>query len=413
MSMEDNYIEENLIEVPADWMPANSNIKAIGVGGAGQNAVTYMFNQHIEGCTFVVCNTDSQALEGSNVPIKIHLGKGQGAGCDPIKGRNAALEAVDEIAEKVLDCGTDMLFITAGMGGGTGTGAAPVIASLAKKRGILTVGVVSIPFKTEGREAILKAVNGIREMEHNVDSLIIINNEKLYEVYADSLAIDAFPKADEILATAVRGIVEIIKKKGYVNVDMEDVKTMMRDSGVALMGIGSGTGENRLEDAVKGALISPLLNKFDLHTAKNMLLNISSSNSSQGVKMQDLAEIDRLLEKYTGNANKFKRGIVYEDDPDMGDKVSITVIATGFQYEEINGMTDESLGIIVNVDSDFEYAPEQDVILNESENIKVGPTECRNERRFNFTEKPVLARCEAKDLTELENTPAIKRTNVK
>lgn len=397
------------IAIPMDWMPENSNIKAIGVGGAGQNAVTYMYNQHIEGCTFVVCNTDGQALEGSNVPVKIHLGKGQGAGCDPIKGRNAAEEAAEEIAGKVLDCGTDMLFVTAGMGGGTGTGAAPVIAAMAKKRGILTVGVVTIPFKTEGREAILKAVNGIREMEHNVDSLIIINNEKLYEVYADSFAYEAFPKADEILATAVRGIVEIIKKEGYVNVDMEDVKTMMRDSGVALMGIGTGTGDNRLEEAVKGAVISPLLNEFDLHTAKNMLINISSGKNDRGIKMQDLSKIDAMLEKYLGNANKFKRGIVYEEDPDYGDKVSITVIATGFKMEAISGMTDENLGIIENIGSDFEYVPVQDCFTGEVENVKVGPTESRNEKRFHFDERPALSVSDPAAIQELENVPAIKR----
>ena len=168
----------DIVFKPNDWQPENSNIKAIGVGGGGQNAVTYMYNQHIEGCTFIVCNTDKQALDNSNVPIKIQLGNGLGAGCNPIKGRNAATEAMDEIAEKVLDCGTEMLFITAGMGGGTGTGAAPVIAKMAKERNILTVGVVTIPFRNDGKETFAKAQDGIAEMEKNVDSLIVIDNEK-------------------------------------------------------------------------------------------------------------------------------------------------------------------------------------------------------------------------------------------
>ncbi|MCQ2169879.1 MAG: cell division protein FtsZ [Bacteroidales bacterium] len=395
--------------IPENWVPENSNIKAIGVGGGGQNAVTYMYNQHIEGCTFVVCNTDPQALEDSNVPVKIKLGKGLGAGCDPIKGRNAAEEAVDEIAEKVLDNGTEMLFVTAGMGGGTGTGAAPVIAAMAKKRGILTVGVVTIPFQNEGKEAIQKAINGIRELEKNVDSLLVIDNEKLYEVYGDMLAKDAYPKADEILATAVRGIVEIIKKKGYVNVDMEDVKTMMKDSGVALMGIGTGTGENRLEDAVHDAVISPLLNDFDLKTAKNILVNVTSGYNEHGLLMKDLAQIDKLIESYTGSASRFKRGIVYEMDEDFGDKVSITVIATGFTMESLHGVTDKSLGNVIELDSDYEYTPDPDVIKEVSSNVKIGPSDMRNERRFNFTQAPELCNWEGAALGDLEHTPAIKR----
>ena len=200
---------DNMV-TPSDWVPVDSIIKVIGVGGGGCNAVDYMYRQKIEGCTFIVCNTDSQALDNTDVPVKIQLGTGLGAGCDPTKGRNAALDSQDIIKEKVLE-NTEMLFITAGMGGGTGTGAAPVIASMAKKKGILTVGVVTIPFKNEGGEAMSKAIDGINELEKNVDSLLIINNEKLYDFYGDMLIQDAFPKADEVLATAVRGITEIIE----------------------------------------------------------------------------------------------------------------------------------------------------------------------------------------------------------
>ena len=247
---------DNILEVtPNDWTPEpDSIIKVIGVGGGGCNAVNYMYNQKIEGCTFIVCNTDSQALNKCDVPVKIQLGEGLGAGTNPREGRNAALNSQAEIEKKVLSGKTEMLFITAGMGGGTGTGAAPVIAAQAREKGILTVGVVTIPFRTQGAETMQKALEGINELEKNVDSLLIIDNEKLLDEYGDLLLQKAFPKADEVLATAVRGITEIIKKKGYINVDFRDVKNMMKNSGYALMGCGTGTGENRLEDAVLNAV---------------------------------------------------------------------------------------------------------------------------------------------------------------
>ena len=317
-----DFIDTNDI-VPTDWVPENSIIKVIGVGGGGCNAVNYMYHQHIEGCTFIVCNTDAQALNACDVPIKIQLGEGLGAGCNPTEGRNAALNSQEEIAEKVINSKTEMLFITAGMGGGTGTGAAPVIAAMAKKKGILTVGVVTIPFKNQGNETMSKALDGISELEKNVDSLLIINNEKLYDFYGDLLLQDAFPKVDEVLATAVRGITEIIKHRGHINVDFNDIRTMMKNSGMALMGCGTGTGENRVEDAVRSALESPLLNDFDLKTAKNVLLNITVPKSDQGMKMRQLEEVNKLVNEYTGGANNFKSGIVFNEDPAFGDRVNI------------------------------------------------------------------------------------------
>ncbi len=401
----------DIVFKPNDWQPENSNIKAIGVGGGGQNAVTYMYNQHIEGCTFIVCNTDKQALDNSNVPIKIQLGNGLGAGCNPIKGRNAATEAMDEIAEKVLDCGTEMLFITAGMGGGTGTGAAPVIAKMAKERNILTVGVVTIPFRNDGKETFAKAQDGIAEMEKNVDSLIVIDNEKLYEVYGDTLAHEAYPKTDEVLATAVRCIVEIIKKKGYVNVDMEDVKTMMKDSGVAIMGMGCGSGEHRLEEAVQQAIESPLLNDIDLMTAKNLLVNITSGFNEQGLHMGDLNRIDKLIEAHTGPGKYFKRGHVYEYDPEYGDKVNITIIATGFDMDVLGGVVLDDLTI--KIDSNYEYSPEKDVTLSLTEKIKIGPNDSRNVPKFNFSEAPCLWGDVNGRMNDLECTPSIKRIKSK
>ena len=282
---------DNIEIVPETWIPDESIIKVIGVGGGGCNAVNYMYRQRIEGCTFIVCNTDRQALDKCDVPVKIQLGDdGLGAGTNPTEGRNAALNSQELIAEKVLGGNTEMLFITAGMGGGTGTGAAPVIASMAKKKGILTVGVVTIPFRNQGNETMSKAIDGITELENNVDSLLIIDNEKLFDVYGDLLVQDAFPKADEVLATAVRGITEIIKKRGHINVDFKDVSTMMRNdnrggSRYALMGCGTGTGKNRIEDAVRSALESPLLNDFDLNTAQKVLINVTTGDNQEGLTM--------------------------------------------------------------------------------------------------------------------------------
>lgn len=402
--------------MPNDWIPENSIIKVIGVGGGGCNAVNYMYHNRIEGCTFIVCNTDAQALESCDVPVKIQLGEGLGAGCNPTEGRNAALNSQDEIAEKVINNNTDMLFITAGMGGGTGTGAAPVIAAMAKKKGILTVGVVTIPFKSEGNESMSKAIDGINELEKNVDSLIIINNEKIYKEYGDLLIQDAFPKADEVLATAVRGITEIIKKRGFINVDFKDVKAMMTGSGMALMGCGTGRGKNRLQDAVKMAMDSPLLNDFDIKTAKNVLINITSGSSKDGLMMKQLDEIDKMIKEYTGNANNFKRGIVFDEDPDFGDKVSITVIATGFKMARIIEITEGNLGNIIQIDSNFVYkknesATDEGIELPEVRSQKIGYNNTAIRKRISFEEgrKPALLIREGEDKSELENTPAIKR----
>jgi len=410
-----DFLDTNDI-VPTDWIPENSIIKVIGVGGGGCNAVNYMYHQHIEGCTFIVCNTDAQALNACDVPVKIQLGEGLGAGCNPTEGRNAALNSQDEIAEKVIDCKTEMLFITAGMGGGTGTGAAPVIAAMAKKKGILTVGVVTIPFKSEGNESMSKAIDGINELEKNVDSLIIINNEKIYKEYGDLLIQDAFPKADEVLATAVKGITDIIKKGGFINVDFKDVKAMMTNSGMALMGCGTGSGNNRIQQAVKTAMDSPLLNDFDIKTAKNVLINITVGANEEGLQMSQLEEIDKLIKEYTGNANNFKRGIVLDHDPEFGDKVSITVIATGFKMARIIEITEGQTGNMIIVESNFVYKKnegitEDGIELPEIRSQKIGYNNTAIRKRIAFEEgrKPALLIGEGESKSELENTPAIKR----
>ena len=402
--------------IPNDWTQENAIIKVVGVGGGGCNAVNYMYRQNIQGCSFIVCNTDSQALQTSEVPVKIQLGQnGLGAGTDPTAGRNAALEAQDEIARKVLDCGTQMLFITAGMGGGTGTGASPVIAKMAKDRGILTVAVVTIPFKNEGNESQSKAVDGIHELEKNVDSLLIINNEKLYQFFGDTLIQEAFPKADEVLATAVRGIIEVISCSGYINVDFQDVCKMMRNSGMALMGSGEGTGPDRLNQAVKGAFESPLLNDFDLKTAKNVLINITTGNNEQGAKMSDLEKIDDMISAYTGDANHFKKGIIWDNDPAFGDKVRITAIVTGFTMD-LGGLgLNKDLGNLVIIDESFEWNTpnhSQEVSLpGGADTIKIGYNNSDNAKYFNFAteKKPVLCIAPGEKKADLENIPAIRR----
>jgi cell division protein FtsZ len=391
----------------------------IGVGGGGCNAVNYMYNQKIEGCTFIVCNTDAQVLDQCEVPVKIQLGEdGLGAGTNPTMGRNAALNSQDLIAEKVLGGNTEMLFITAGMGGGTGTGAAPVIASMAKKKGILTVGVVTLPFKNQGPETMTKAIDGINELEKNVDSLLIINNEKLLEVYGELLLQDMFPKADEVLATAVRGITEIIKKRGYMNVDFKDVRTMMKNSGYALMGCGSGSGENRIEDAVKKALESPLLNDYDLSTAQNFLINITVGRNDQGLTATQYSQVTEMIKTYTGKANNFKTGLVFDDDPEFGDKVNITVIVTGINMPLIQPQVD--MGNIITIDSTFTYrkdAPAEndgEIRLSEVRSYKIGYNNASVRKKIVFEDgcKPVLLVGEGDNRSELENTAAIRRKAV-
>ncbi len=403
--------------IPSSWKSENSMIKVIGVGGGGCNAVTYMYDQKIEGCSFIVCNTDSAALHSSDVPVKIQMGKGLGAGCDPAEGRKAALDSQDAIAATALDNGTEMLFITAGMGGGTGTGAAPVIAKMAKDRGILTVAIVTIPFDNEGNESLSKAIDGIHELEKNVDSLLIIKNQSIIKYYGDLLLQDAFPKSNEVLSTAVKGIIEIISKPGYINVDFKDIKTMMKNSGCALMGSGCGTGETRIEDAVRLAFNSPLLNDYDLKSAKNILLNVTVGLNERGVSANQYEKINEEIQKYTGKANRFKQGLIYDDNPEFGDQVKITAIVTGLQFVDIIG-PGEDTGNYIIIDKDFVHCTNFDstegVSIPEStgQRIKIGFNTKENIRRFHFPDgyKPVLCIKAGEEKIPLESEPAIRRT---
>ena len=407
----------DIIETCPTMTPIQSMIKVIGVGGGGCNAVNYMFREKVEGCSFIVCNTDRQALDGSPVPVKIHIGDNAlGAGTDPAKGRKAALEAHDQIEKVVLGEDTQMLFITAGMGGGTGTGAAPIIAKMAKDKGVLTVGVVTLPFENEGENAMSRAIDGIHELVKNVDSLLIINNEKLYDFFGSHLVHEAFPKADEVLSTAVKGITEIISRPGYINVDFEDIKSMMRNSGMALMGCGTGSGKDRIETAVKAAFESPLLNDFDLKTAKKVLINISCGKNDQGLTMDDLNNINAKIDEYTGRANNFKRGLIWDDNPEIGDTIRITSIVTGLRFSDVIGPS-RDMGNYIMINKDFVYdknsaAREDGVSLPpDSSSQQIGFNTKSNVRKFNYDpdNKPVLIVAKGEQLSELENVPAIRR----
>ncbi len=305
--------------------PANY-IKVVGVGGGGGNAVNHMLAEGIEGVDFVLCNTDYQALMRSTVPTKIHLGKRElGAGNDPAVGREAALSSEEEIS-KIFDEKTKMVFVTAGMGGGTGTGAAPVVARIAQEKEILTVGIVTIPFECEGRRRKQQAQSGIEELKKHVDTLIVISSDKLRDSYGNMKLTEAFKKADDVLTTAAKGIAEIITVTGYVNVDFEDVKTVMKGSGKAIMGTGRASGENRAEEAIKLAINSPLLNDSNIEGAKNILIYITSG--SDEVSLDEVVEITEYVQNTCGNCSDviWGNGV----DESLGNDISVTLIATGF-----------------------------------------------------------------------------------
>lgn len=316
-------------------LPKNQSnvIKVIGVGGGGSNAINHMFNQGIKGVDFVVCNTDQQALQNSPVPTKIQLGvnltEGLGAGANPEIGQQSALESIEEI-EKLLDSNTKMVFITAGMGGGTGTGAAPVIAKLAKDRDILTVGIVTIPFQFEGKQRQEQALRGVENLRANVDSLIVINNNKLREVYGNLGFKAGFSKADEVLATASRGIAEVITHHYTQNIDLKDAKTVLSNSGTAIMGSAVASGDNRAKEAIISALDSPLLNDNKIRGAKNVLLLIVSGENE--ITIDEIGEINDHIQNEAGYNANIIMGV--GEDLELGDSIAVTVIATGFNVEQ-------------------------------------------------------------------------------
>ncbi len=401
--------------LPVDWEKRKSIIKVIGVGGGGGNAVTHMYRNGIKDVDFLICNTDTQVLKASAVPEKIQLGnvvtRGLGAGCDPEQGRKAAMESIESIKES-LSGGTEMVFITAGMGGGTGTGAAPVIARVAREMDILAVAVVTLPFRDEGTEFLKRAVLGIKELEKNVDSILIIDNQKIYKIFGELPIFEAFPKTDEVLGTAVKGIAEIITRPGFINVDFADVKMVMKNSGMALMGVGTASGEERAMNAVKEAFASPLLNDYDLTSAKNILVNITSGDT-HGLTMSELSQIMDYINEFTGgNAANFKRGVVCDNE--IGNAISVTIVATGFDMNSLPQISSSGDNIVQRVvlgsDTKAENLVPEDSrtyipVVKTGHTSKTSPSQQRA--------KPTLILDKGEDITRLETQPAYIRKQLK
>ncbi len=335
-----NDKENNDGMIDFDVKPAKQSIiKVIGVGGGGGNAVNHMFRNGIRDVSFLLCNTDRQALDMSEVPVRLQLGKeGLGAGNNPQKGKAAAEESIEDVKEKLSD-GTKMTFITAGMGGGTGTGAAPVIAKVSKDLDILTVGIVTIPFRFEGPQKIDQALDGVEELSKYVDALLVINNERLRDIYSDLSLLDAFAKADDTLNVAAKSIAEIITDHKRINLDFNDVKTVLRNGGVAIMSTGYGEGEGRVGKAIKDALNSPLLSDNDIFKSKKILLSLNFSNEGNqgGLMMEEMNDVNDFMANFNDQFEiKWGLGV----DTSLGPKVKVTILATGFGISDVEGMNE-------------------------------------------------------------------------
>ena len=389
----------------------NSIIKVIGVGGGGGNAVNHMYRDGIHDVTFVLCNTDNQALNDSPVPVHLQLGKeGLGAGNKPERARQAAEETLDDIKNMLSD-GTKMAFITAGMGGGTGTGAAPVIARVSKELGILTVGIVTIPFRFEGPRKIDQALDGVEEMAKHVDALLVINNERLREIYPDLAVLDAFAKADDTLSIAAKSIAEIITVHGLINLDFNDVKTVLKDGGVAIMSTGYGKGEGRVKKAIDDALNSPLLNDNDVFNSKKILLSItfsSTNTESPGLTMDEMNDVNDFMAKF-GEDFELKWGLAL--DPDLDNTVKVTILATGFGIEDVDGMSGHAK----------KRTQEEDKRRREEEDKAAEKQDRRNRyykdgNKTQYKRHPHIYLFRQEDLDNedvilaVENTPTYKRT---
>lgn len=392
----------------------NTIIKVIGVGGGGGNAVNHMYREGIHDVSFVLCNTDMQALNDSPVPMKLQLGKeGLGAGNKPEKARQAAEESINDIKSMLSD-GTKMTFITAGMGGGTGTGAAPVIARVSKELDILTVGIVTIPFRFEGKKKINQALDGVDEMAKHVDALLVINNERLRKIYPELTVLDAFGKADDTLSVAAKSIAEIITNHGLINLDFNDVKTVLKDGGVAIMSTGYGEGDGRVKLAIQDALNSPLLNDNDIFNSKKILLSINFSNGSDkenqatgGLMMEEMNEVNDFMEQF-GSDFEIKWGIGL--DPDLGNKVKVTILATGFGIRDVDGMDSHIKKIVKEAD---DKATETEI----EQGIRIGKYYPDGNGGTVYKRRPQIFHFRQEDLDNeevilaVENTPTYKRTS--
>ena len=392
-------------------------IKVIGVGGGGGNAVNHMYNAGIHDVSFALCNTDNQALGQSPVQTRVQLGKrtteGLGAGNRPEVAKAAAEESKPDI-ELLLNDGTKMVFITAGMGGGTGTGAAPVVARIAKDMGILTVGIVTIPFVFEGRKKIIQALKGVEEIAKNVDALLVINNERLIEIYSDLTIPNAFAKADDTLAVAAKGIAEIITVHGHINLDFADVKTILKDGGVAIMSSGYGESEARVEDAIRNSLHSPLLNNNDVFAAKKILFNIYSGAENPLI-VEEMEAVANFM-KHFGPEIEVIWGTATEEN--LGDKVKVTLLATGFGMSSIPGIDDHMRELTEEEERLEEerlyQAEEEKRRINEMIEQHYGKDGVKTmEVKSFFAPKPITLSTEELDddriVEALENTPVYKR----
>lgn len=391
-------------------------IKVIGVGGGGGNAVNHMFQEGIHDVSFALCNTDNQALMESPVPIKVQLGGhttgGLGAGNKPEIAQKAAEESVDLI-ENLLNDGTRMVFITAGMGGGTGTGAAPVVARVAKEMGVLTVGIVTIPFMFEGPRKIVQALKGVEEMAKNVDALLVINNERLRDIYSDLTMLNAFAKADDTLATAARSIAEIITVHGHVNLDFADVNTTLKDGGVAIMSSGLGRGEDRISDAIKNALHSPLLNNNDVFSAKKILINLSFGESHP-LMMEEMNALHDFMSKFSREIEVIWGAAVEES---LDEEVKVTLLATGFSITSVPGIEEheqeksraEQIQLQIEKDARLEQEKKDKNLIEKY----YGKTGLKTLTTVNYRLEPFVLTIDELDddklLEVLEKTPVFKR----
>ena len=409
--MADNNNKMDILDF-GDGDVADSIIKVIGVGGGGGNAVNHMYREGIHDVTFVLCNTDAQALNDSPVPVHLQLGdEGLGAGNRPERARQAAEDTSEDI-KNMLNDGTKMAFITAGMGGGTGTGAAPVIARISKELGILTVGIVTIPFRFEGAKKIDQALDGVEEMAKHVDALLVINNERLREIYPELSLLNGFRKADDTLSVAAKSIAEIITVHGIMNLDFNDVKTVLKDGGVAIMSTGYGEGEGRVKQAIEDALNSPLLNDNDVYKSKKILLSInfnSDDKDNPGLTMEEMGDVTEFMNHFSADF-ELKWGLAI--DPELDKKVKVTILATGFGIEDVDGMG-----------SHIKKQTQEDAARLAEEEEKAAERRDRRDRFYKdnnnsqYKHRPHIYRFTADELDNedvilaVENTPTYKRTN--
>ena len=387
-----------------------SIIKVIGVGGGGGNAVNHMYKEGIHDVSFVLCNTDNQALSDSPIPTRLQLGtEGLGAGNRPERARQAAMESLDGIKEMLND-GTRMVFITAGMGGGTGTGAAPVIAQCAKEMGILTVGIVTIPFRFEGLKKIDQALDGVEEISKHVDALLVINNERLREIYPELTVLNAFAKADDTLSVAAKSIAEIITVHGIVNLDFQDVTTVLKDGGVAIMSTGFGEGEGRVRQAIESALHSPLLNNNDIFNSKKVLLSISfcDQEESDQLTMEEMNEVHEFMSKFGDVETKF--GLA--TDATLEKKVKITVLATGFGLKNVPGM--DNVMAKHGIEDEEARAQKEEIAVKKAERRREFYTHDMNQREIKRPHHLYIFGEDDLDnddvISMVEDTPTYKRS---